>query len=346
MAAQMCVALLLVLGVAFARPALSIEDLQGAGRHLLQYNSSAAIAAAAAAVPNGGICSTDYVTFTAATEADLYKRLLYPSTQSVVIYVTVREIPLSGALNMSTGWSCTTIRSAVSGVVAVFSRNTDSSPVVFVWATNHVFFYGIGFSLPTTPDSVSCTVLYSGQYLNGIYYPQLLDYNGRVTCAALHIWGSYHVEMHAGTTYGRVDVLRSNRVIINSCNLFTPGRWPYDEAPYIKVPGVVRFMSVGDPLNLVRSNNIVMNSEISGCEVGVILMGGAAGVTVRNNYIHNFSFSAIQCGQNVGNVADCMLMTFAYNYIITEPGVVANNDGAGIYFDTHWANPGKGNGRV
>lgn len=70
-------------------------------------------------------------------------------------------------------------------------------------------------------------------------------------------------------------------------------------------------------------------------------MHDTAGITIKNNNIHNFTFTAIQCGQNVGNVADCMFSTFSHNYIYTETWVPFNHDAAGIYFDTHWVNPGE-----
>lgn len=126
--------------------------------------------------------------------------------------------------------------------------------------------------------------------------------------------------------------------------LFAPGFQVVNQTRYpgsVSCPGVIRFLYCGDPVNLVRSDNIVSNSDISGNSQGVILYYMAVGVTVRNNEIHNFSMMGIQCGMNIHNVADCMLSTISNNLIYTEPFVNYWGDGAGIYFDTHYINPGN-----
>lgn len=67
----------------------------------------------------------------------------------------------------------------------------------------------------------------------------------------------------------------------------------------------------------------------------------AVGVTIAFNHFENNFFTAIECGKNVHDIGDCMLSTIVYNYIHVTPDYVTLPDYGGIYFDTHWTNPGN-----
>ena len=72
----------------------------------------------------------------------------------------------------------------------------------------------------------------------------------------------------------------------------------------------------------------------------------AVGVTVNNNYIHNNTFGAVQCGLGVHNVGDCLLNQVANNKAVMESFVLGHSDGAAYYFDTHWTSVGKREGKT
>ncbi|CAI7858917.1 unnamed protein product [Closterium sp. NIES-54] len=74
----------------------------------------------------------------------------------------------------------------------------------------------------------------------------------------------------------------------------------------------------------------------------VLMYAGTVGTIIANNYITDFQFGGVQCGQGDGNVADCMLNTIQDNIITAESAIypVPNGDGSGIYYDLHWYNPG------
>ncbi|CAI5481171.1 unnamed protein product [Closterium sp. Yama58-4] len=73
------------------------------------------------------------------------------------------------------------------------------------------------------------------------------------------------------------------------------------------------------------------------------MYAGTVGTIIANNFITDFQFGAVQCGQGDGNVADCMLNTIQDNLITAESTIypVPNGDGSGIYYDLHWYNPGN-----
>ena len=66
------------------------------------------------------------------------------------------------------------------------------------------------------------------------------------------------------------------------------------------------------------------------------------GVDVYNNYIHNCDFTAICCGDIINAVGDCMASNIFRNFIYNPPSKEwgQNTDASGIYYQTHWLNPG------
>ncbi|CAI5488949.1 unnamed protein product [Closterium sp. Naga37s-1] len=140
-----------------------------------------------------------------------------------------------------------------------------------------------------------------------------------------------------GQVQGRTDVYRSGAV-----------EFSYQKHVVDYLDGTlfsyscIRFAVNGDPVNLIRSLNKVVNSEIRGAWTSIMMYAGTVGTIIANNYITDFQFCGVQCGMGDSNVADCMLNTIQDNYIIPGPAYPTNNgDGAGIYYDLHWYNPGN-----
>lgn len=278
---------------------------------------------------NGGKCSYSVETIVAYSEKDLYRRLNFPETTTVFIYLA-DDIPLQNPLNMSQAWSCTSLRPQNNRTYTISYPN-DTSPAVFIWNTNNVFLYGVNVVIPHNADSPNCLAT----------YPRMPDFYGSNVCGALQIWKSYEVKVYAGRIFGRIDILRSARVHIDSVTAFADGYPPYSTLAKVRTPAAIRIMYCGDSLNLIRANIVISNSDVSGGNVAIWMAIMTAGVTIRNNYIHNFTFAGVQCGANVQNVADCMLTTITNNLIVTEDWVPFFGDASAIYYDTHWVNPGN-----
>ena len=62
---------------------------------------------------------------------------------------------------------------------------------------------------------------------------------------------------------------------------------------------------------------------------------------MQNNYIHDYGSAGIQCGDYLQNQGDCMLSNIRRNRIYSPlANITGSGDAAGIYFNTHWLNPG------
>eukprot|EP00850_Spirogloea_muscicola_P006802 SM000033S12323 [mRNA] locus=s33:181838:183797:- [translate_table: standard] len=150
-------------------------------------------------------------------------------------------------------------------------------------------------------------------------------------CPAVYILLSTYVQLAKGTTHGRVDIVQSNNTLVDSMFMYTP------LADYANV----RFQNVGDGMQAIKSNNVVSNNYIAGGFIGVALTYGAIGVTVSNNIIRDYRWTSVQFGQGVHNVGDCMWNTMNNNYVHAGLSKQLTGDTGGIYFDTHWNNPGN-----
>lgn len=79
---------------------------------------------------------------------------------------------------------------------------------------------------------------------------------------------------------------------------------------------------------------------LAGASTGVVLHWGAVGVNVVNNYIHDYGFAGIRCGDFVSAQGDCMMTTISNNYVLaSQRNKTGDSDAAGIYYNTHWFNP-------
>eukprot|EP00475_Leptophrys_vorax_P003899 TRINITY_DN12276_c0_g1_i1.p1 TRINITY_DN12276_c0_g1~~TRINITY_DN12276_c0_g1_i1.p1 ORF type:complete len:415 (+),score=0.61 TRINITY_DN12276_c0_g1_i1:118-1245(+) len=109
-----------------------------------------------------------------------------------------------------------------------------------------------------------------------------------------------------------------------------------------KSPGVIRVMLCGHGTTLERAFIAISNNEVYGVDTPIVIYGGSVGVIVRNNYVHDFIFAGIRCGADVHFAGDCMFATISNNLVVAA-GRNRNGDldAAGIYFCTHWFNPGN-----
>jgi len=95
--------------------------------------------------------------------------------------------------------------------------------------------------------------------------------------------------------------------------------------------------------DLVPSNNVISNCEVYGGFELITLYRGATGVTVTNNYLHDYMFVGIRCGADFGYQFDCYMNNFTNN-LITNPwwysSSVTDVNNAGILHVHTLFNPG------
>ena len=69
---------------------------------------------------------------------------------------------------------------------------------------------------------------------------------------------------------------------------------------------------------------------------------GAIGVAVYNNYVHDFGFAGIRCGDRISEVFSCAMTDVSQNLVVaTGVNATGNMDAAGLYWNTHWHAPGE-----
>ncbi|CAI7880127.1 unnamed protein product [Closterium sp. NIES-53] len=275
-------------------------------------------------VPTRGPCSATPVPLTVSTAADFAQRLQYTPNTTVVLYLT-GNITISTLINFNASYSCTIIRPqpGLTSMPWIWLDNVNS-PAVRVESATNMQFVGIGIGFPwTNTGMVACG--------------GLPEFPSKWTCPVLHIYRGWAVTFSNGQVQGRTDVYRSGAV-----------EFSYQKHVVDYLDGAlfsyscIRFAVNGDPVNLIRSLNKVVNSEIRGGWTSIMMYAGTVGTIIANNYITDFQFCGVQCGMGDSNVADCMLNTIQDNYITPGPAYPTNNgDGAGIYYDLHWYNPGN-----
>ncbi|CAI5510635.1 unnamed protein product [Closterium sp. Naga37s-1] len=138
-----------------------------------------------------------------------------------------------------------------------------------------------------------------------------------------------------GEVFGRIDVFRSMQARVDGMSVTATYR-------FVNSPGVIRIGESGYGPELVRANIVISNNEAYGVDTPIVMHLGAVGVTVINNFIHDFGFAGIRCGADVHYAGDCMLTNISnnivYNWRRNSSGDV---DSAGIYYCTHWFSPGN-----
>ncbi|GJP55529.1 hypothetical protein CLOM_g14491 [Closterium sp. NIES-68] len=278
--------------------------------------------------PTRGPCSASPVAITVSSAADFNLRTAYRNTTTVVIYLA-SNITLNSSLILSSAFSCSIIRPhpSLAYMPWLWYPRIDKPAVRLVSITN-VQIIGVAIGFPAQyryTQMVECT--------------GLPEFPSKWTCPSLHVYRAYAVTFSNGRVHGRTDVYRGGAVEFSYMRLFND----YLDEYVLHSWATIRMVLSGDPINLIRSLNKITNCDIRGSWTGVMLYGGTVGAIVANNFITDFQFSGLQCGMGESNVADCMLNTIQNNLITAESDVypIPHGDGAGIYYDLHWYNPGN-----
>ena len=65
-------------------------------------------------------------------------------------------------------------------------------------------------------------------------------------------------------------------------------------------------------------------------------------MAVYNNYVHDFGFAGIRCGDRISEVFGCALTDISQNLVVAKGvNVTGNVDATGLYWNTHWYAPGE-----
>lgn len=249
------------------------------------------------------------------------QRLKKPNTTMVTLRIA-RDIELQDILVLNSSFSCTRIVALHPNVTTIYNLN-ETQPTVVVNQASHILFSGVNIKIQTFDNATN----------NCPYGHQIDAYQFDYPCPALMLYRANYVKVTQAQVYGRVDFIRTNNSLFDSMTV----------ASSHGSGTLLRFIQGGEGKYLIRSNNTVSNCVFNGgplgYSVGILLYRGAVGVNIANNEFYNFTFAGIQCGHDVHNVADCMLMRMTNNYIENDGN--AGGDATGIYFDGHWFDPGN-----
>ncbi|CAI7783074.1 unnamed protein product [Closterium sp. NIES-54] len=251
--------------------------------------------------------------------ADFAARASLPPTTTVILYLQ-KDLTLPQGVLFQRQQSCTILMSAKWPGYTLTGGN-PMYPVLRVWNTSNVVSLNVNYHLTVTESSPECTTV-----------PEL---GKAVTCPAISIHRSYGVQIGKGNIFGRVDVLRSMSVRLDSLTVT-------GVASFNRSPGVIRVALSGYGPGLLKSNIVISNNEVYGVNTPILLHKGAVGVTVTNNYVHDYIFAGIKCGADVHYSFACMLARINSNLVICSGrNLNGDHDSAGIYFYTHWFSPGN-----
>ncbi|CAI7790359.1 unnamed protein product [Closterium sp. NIES-54] len=252
--------------------------------------------------------------------ADIQARVKHDPTQTVVLTLQ-NSMVLGKGILFDKRFSCTIFQSAKFGAYTV-SYPGENQPAIRVYNTSNVLIMGINFVIKTTKFSPSCR-------------QELPEVGKGIICPAVWIYGSYGVQIAKGYVYGRIDMYRCMKSRIDSMKV--TGVWDF-----AKSNGVLRVGISGIGTKLVRSGIAVSNNEVFGADTPLVVYNGAVGVRVVQNFVHDYGFAGIRCGADVRNQGDCMLGFIGYNYVYSRlRNMTGAADSAGIYYCTHWFNPGN-----
>ncbi|CAI5521470.1 unnamed protein product [Closterium sp. Naga37s-1] len=301
------------------------------------------------------------------TEDDFALRLQY-SPQSTVILELQSDLALTRGLLFNASYACTILRSARAppNGATLSLANTDE-PLLRIWNTSNVLVHGISFQQPYTAASAPCA--------------NIPSIGAGIICPTVSIYGCHHVQVVKGSLFGRIDVFRSVMSRIDSMKvtgvsdfdlnngvirvaycgthpdslLFSYSTPPSSPQPHPYHPPnpplifllsthFIRLPSSSPQFNPANISSLSRKpvSGAAGVHTGIVIYRGAVGVTVRNNYVHDYLFAGIRCGADVSLQGDCMLSTISNNLIVaTARNMSGDQDAAGIYYCVHWFNPGN-----
>ncbi|CAI5978676.1 unnamed protein product, partial [Closterium sp. NIES-64] len=271
-------------------------------------------------------CLLPQVTINVTRESHLYLRKNYPANQYVTM-VLQASIQLTDTFVMDAKFSCTVFRSDKDRAFDLISPSVNAM-VTKIVNTNNVLVIGVNFKMPvSTVGQRDCNYIET----------RFIDFIGKYACPAVWLYRVWGVQVVQGNVYGRVEVARANRSRIDSMNVLVKAT---------NQPGAIVVMLSGDGPNLIRSEVVISNNNIrtegtmgQGATVGIMLFRGAVGVNIIGNRLSHFTLNSIQLGWGQSNVGDAMLTLIAQNDFVHGFGQLG--DSAGIYFNTHWVNPGN-----
>ncbi|CAI5508332.1 unnamed protein product [Closterium sp. Naga37s-1] len=269
-------------------------------------------------------------------ERDILRRATLPN-DTLVTMLLWSNVRLTRGLVFGANFSCTIFNSTRSGRLTISLPNT-ATPVLELFNTHNVLVHGINFHIPVRDSDTTICRFPNIDQVRDIYI-------GRYSCPAIFLFRVLAVQVTQGTVHGRIDVMRAAYSRIDNMRVtVNPANWP----------AAIRVSYSGHGPTLQRSNVWITNNELfSGGEgreqaqrarVGIMILWGGIGVNVMNNRLHDFTLAGIQMGHGMNNVGDAMLTKVAYNEIrhdFGETGANTRLDNSGIYFDTHWVNPGN-----
>ncbi|GJP42358.1 hypothetical protein CLOM_g1932 [Closterium sp. NIES-68] len=258
------------------------------------------------------------------SSSDIAKRTRYSPSQTVTL-VLYRSISLSRGLLFGSNFSCTIFRSRTLPSRLSLALSRSDEPVLRVHNASNILFIGIGLRSSVKNSSPFCESLPE--------YGALMGYE--IICPALHIYRSFGIQFTQAPVLGRIDVFRSGYTKLDSLFVTAPGT-------YERSPGVIRMGMCGLGMNLTSSKNVITNNDVFGAWELVNLYRGSIGVKVHNNFLHDYLFAGFRCGADVHYSWDCMLTSVKNNFVFTPQSKGRLTfDSAGIYFCTHWFNPGS-----
>ncbi|CAI5463922.1 unnamed protein product [Closterium sp. Yama58-4] len=269
-------------------------------------------------------------------ERDILRRATLPN-DTLVTMLLWSNIRLTRGLVFGANFSCTIFNATRPGQLTISLRNT-ATPVLELFNTHNILVNGINFNIPITDADPTICSFPNIDQVRDVYIR-------RYSCPAIFLFRVFAVQVTQGTVFGRIDIMRAAYSRIDNMRVtVNPANWP----------AAIRVSYSGHGPTLQRSNVWITNNELfSGgqgrqqaqrARVGIMILWGGVGVNVMNNRLHDFTLAGIQMGHGMNNVGDAMLTKVAYNEIrhdFGETGANTRLDNSGIYFDTHWVNPGN-----
>ncbi|CAI5521583.1 unnamed protein product [Closterium sp. Naga37s-1] len=313
-------------------------------------------AAQRAPLVTGSACSplTSAVKVRVTKESDFIKRRRHPPSTTVILELQ-NHLILTRGLLFGPEYACTVLRSgggAKGRGYRLYVHRVDE-PILRIWNTSNVIVYHVQSEVlyavacrchsrfkPTCPHAplskhpTPPPPLLFPLYWNPLPLPSQMSQPFRaysaacpreipevgtdIICPLIHVYRSYGVQIvkgytfdrvDMGYTFGRVDVIRTMHSRIDSMRMT-------GVSDFKRGNGVIRVMLSGYGPLLVRSYIYITNNEVYGVYMPVLLHVGTVGAVVRNNYVHDYVFAAITCGNMVHSQGDCMLSTIANNLVV------------------------------
>eukprot|EP00897_Mesotaenium_endlicherianum_P004561 jgi/Mesen1/4132/ME000218S03247 len=271
--------------------------------------------------PLAGPCSTGPVVIEVNSADDIMSRTRYSPTTTVLLYFR-KDIQLATGLVFDGNFSCTILMSPDAAGNTVWLP-LDTMPVLTIKGANNILINNVDFSLGLTSGSGACATASN---------LPLLAFKGFAppVCPAIYVGNSWGIQLTQTAIFGRVDFVNVNNTLVDQVNSTSVSQ----DLCNIRVQGS------GDGPNLGPASASA-HWAAPRPSIGIYVVGGSVGTQIANNYFTQFSWAAVQIGQGVHNAGDAMMTRVERNYIYTAPTDKKTFDNTGIYYDTHWVNPGN-----